>query len=1062
MPKYYLDKKRQTFIIEDYNKAPVFSNFLPAISGVWGIPLWAFYVNRAQGMVSFGIKDKDHAILEFLPANKAYQAVSFLGFRTFLKIEGKFYEPFKINSEYLRKERFLIRSFDLSIEEINSSLELRFFVNYFTLPNMNFPAFVRILTIENLSSEREIEIVDGLPQVLPFHTRDLFLKHLSRTLEAWMKTEIKKIKNKNIAFFKLPVDPKDISFTSYIKGANFALSFYVKNNKIKQPQLIIDPHSLFSYDTSFSYPLNFLKGKLNLKAFLYGRTPSFFAFFKEILNKEESITLYTILGGFSDNTIEENLAKIFDERFIQKKKKENQEIIESIKNSAFSISGLPVFDEYIKCSYLDNILRGGYPYRIKDKVYYVFSRKHGDLERDYNKFKFLPSYFSEGEANYRDINQNRRMDLFFNPFIYAKNIVYFMNLLRMDGYNPLLVRGEKLYFDKIKARKILKENNLPLKKEIVEFMEKGFYLGEIFHLLERRKINLGNRENFAYSLLKEANFEPQAEFGEGFWIDHWRYNLDLIESFLYFFPDKKRELFLDTKFMFWDDEVKVKKRCQRYAIKEGKLYQLDSLEKVKEKKELIEKRERFKNFLRTNYGKGVIYRTNLLEKLLSLILNKISSLDFSGIGIEMEADKPGWCDSLNGLPALLGSSLCETLELKRAIDILKKAIFSLKRMGIEKVEVCRELFTFFTEIRKILFQYFSLKKNRELWWWQNSNRQKEIFREKVFWGIKGEKKEILFSELEEFLVYAEKKLDYGIRKARTKERLYYTYFIYQVKEKDLVIDGEEVKIKKFKHVRLPLFLEAIVSGLRVNKEKDLAKKVKKSSLYDKRLKMFRLNASLEKTPLEIGRIKVFPRGWLENESIWLHMEYKYLLELLKDGLYKEFFKNFFNCFVCFLNPLLYGRNMLENSSFLVSSASCDSSLWGRGFIARLTGATTEVLNIWILMCLGERPFYVDERNNLYIKFSPILCKELFTTKEVFLAEEGIRLSPSVFAFKLFSSVWVIYHNPERKNTYDLKIEKIEIFRKDGRRVILEEDFIPPPLSYEVRQGKIKRIDIFFL
>jgi len=226
--------------------------------------------------------------------------------------------------------------------------------------------------------------------------------------------------------------------------------------------------------------------------------------------------------------------------------------------------------------------------------------------------------------------------------------------------------------------------------------------------------------------------------------------------------------------------------------------------------------------------------------------------------------------------------------------------------------------------------------------------------------------------------------------------------------------------------------------------------------------MFRLNASLEKTPLEIGRIKVFPRGWLENESIWLHMEYKYLLELLKDGLYKEFFKNFFNCFVCFLNPLLYGRNMLENSSFLVSSASYDSSLWGRGFIARLTGATTEVLNIWILMCLGERPFYVDERNNLYIKFSPILCKELFTTKEVFLAEEGIRLSPSVFAFKLFSSVWVIYHNPERKNTYDLKIEKIEIFRKDGRRVILEEDFIPPPLSYEVRQGKIKRIDIFFL
>ena len=34
-------------------------------------------------------------------------------------------------------------------------------------------------------------------------------------------------------------------------------------------------------------------------------------------------------------------------------------------------------------------------------------------------------------------------------------------------------------------------------------------------------------------------------------------------------------------------------------------------------------------------------------------------------GIEMEADKPNWYDSLNGLPGLLGSSVSETLELKR-------------------------------------------------------------------------------------------------------------------------------------------------------------------------------------------------------------------------------------------------------------------------------------------------------------------------------------------------------------------------------------------------------------
>ncbi len=34
---------------------------------------------------------------------------------------------------------------------------------------------------------------------------------------------------------------------------------------------------------------------------------------------------------------------------------------------------------------------------------------------------------------------------------------------------------------------------------------------------------------------------------------------------------------------------------------------------------------------------------------------------------------------------------------------------------------------------------------------------------------------------------------------------------------------------------------------------------------------------------EIGRCRVFPRGWLENESIWTHMEYKFFLELIGKG-----------------------------------------------------------------------------------------------------------------------------------------------------------------------------------
>ena len=58
--------------------------------------------------------------------------------------------------------------------------------------------------------------------------------------------------------------------------------------------------------------------------------------------------------------------------------------------------------------------------------------------------------------------------------------------------------------------------------------------------------------------------------------------------------------------------------------------------------------------------------------------------------------------------------------------------------------------------------------------------------------------------------------------------------------------------------------------------------------------MYKVNADLSKETVDIGRTRIFPRGWLENESIWLHMEYKFMLELLRCGLYKEFYDNFEN------------------------------------------------------------------------------------------------------------------------------------------------------------------------
>lgn len=106
-----------------------------------------------------------------------------------------------------------------------------------------------------------------------------------------------------------------------------------------------------------------------------------------------------------------------------------------------------MFDAYIKQSYLDNFLRGGYPLVFEGKegpmVYHVYSRIHGDMEREYNDFYVEPAYYSHGTGNFRDVNQNRRNDVYFEKAAGLHNIKQFTELLQMDGQNPLSIKGSR-------------------------------------------------------------------------------------------------------------------------------------------------------------------------------------------------------------------------------------------------------------------------------------------------------------------------------------------------------------------------------------------------------------------------------------------------------------------------------------------------------------------------------------------------------------------------------------------------------------------------------------------
>jgi hypothetical protein len=1060
-PKYYLSDNGE-FVIENYNYSKPFSNFFPGIAGKYGIPMWTFYVNRGQAISSFGVKDKDHAILEFLPANKAWQLVSSQGFRTFIKVfsgnKTAFYEPFHngfSNLGYNLTNKMLISPSGLALEETNISLGLKVKVEYFNIPSDNYAGLTRIVKIENTGNkDKTIELVDGLPQIVPFGTNNFFLKKMSRTIEGWMGVE--NLKN-NAPFYRLKVDPADRPEVTHINEGNFYLGFYFEGGNAKLSRPIVDPGLLFGEVTDFALPANFVRSKKfapPINTDVNSKTPCAFSFITFKLNRKSEKTVYSVIGYMRDiQTLNKSIPKIASLSYLKEKEKENKRVIESLTQEAFTSSGSRAFDLYAQQTYLDNLMRGGYPLTFKSgKTFYIYSRKHGDPERDYNKFQISPTYFSQGNGNYRDLNQNRRNDIWFNPEIKEENVVSLFNLIQLDGFNPLVVKGASF---SLKDRQNFKDElsmicRGPDVEKIIAFLGKSFSPGELILFIEDNKIKLSSSYEELLELVISSSLKNnEAEHGEGFWTDHWHYNLDLLSRYLKIYPEKLKEIvFTERVFTFFDNSEIVKPRNEKYVLYNGKPRQLHSVTCDNLKKEMLHKRHELPHLVRAHAGSGQIYQTTLINKLLCLLANKFASLDPSGVGIEMESDKPNWFDALNGLPALFGSSLCETFELKRLCLFIKS---SIQASGIDQLNVTEEIYSLLSKLGRLTSDSLNNAID-DYAWWDACHSSKENYRELTKMGVIGNEPQVSSRELIGFIDTFLKKIELGILKARDeKNKVYCGYFINEVVEYNIIGD-HFIKPVKFRQTRLPLFLEAQVHALRLTENEQEARLIhestKKSGLFDKKLKMYKVTSSLGSMPEDIGRARVFTPGWLENESIWLHMEYKYLLELLKAGLNEEFYSDFKNALIPFQKPERYGRSILENSSFLVSSVFPDKSLHGNGFVARLSGSTAEFLEIWLIMNAGANPFFIDN-NRLSLKFGPRLAGWLFDKK-------------GDYSFNFLGKIRVVYHNPKRKDTFGknaAQIVKIILWDKDNP-VEFNSSVIPAPYSDSVRSRQIGKIDIY--
>jgi hypothetical protein len=369
-----------------------------------------------------------------------------------------------------------------------------------------------------------------------------------------------------------------------------------------------------------------------------------------------------------------------------------------------------------------------------------------------------------------------------------------------------------------------------------------FYPGELLEYILRKGIALKvSHQEFLNRVLKVCHKQVLVDHGEGFWTDHWTYNLDLIESYLSIYPEELKSLLLEKRvFSFYHNSHYVLPRKNRYLMTYKGIRQYHSV--IQEGSGANRQRDKVR-------GKdGRTYYTTLAGKILCIVANKAATFDPSGIGIEMEADKPNWYDALNGLPGLLGSSISETLELKRLCVFLLGSFEPLGLQDKEKVTVFEELEKFILDLKNCLEQ-----EKDPLSYWNESNNVKEHYRQCIRGGQAGPNKELTVDVIKAFLKFIILKVDRAVS-GLDKNKLQPTYFYHRVSE----INGSPVRADggtinksssqeinpaflKFKRHDLPLFLEGFVHALRVERDivqaRKLYKAIRKSPLFDKKLKM---------------------------------------------------------------------------------------------------------------------------------------------------------------------------------------------------------------------------------
>jgi hypothetical protein len=754
------------FKIENYHHMNPF--FMTIVSDT---DHWMFI--SSTGGLTCGRKNAESALFPYYTDDKIHDSIETTGSNTTLIVlddEKSFlWKPFSLHHHNVYKiTRNLYKNTignKIIFEEINHDLGVSF---SYTWKNSSTFGFIKESNLVNLKGKDvSVKVLDGIRNILPYGVNTNLQSSLSTLLDGYKRCEL--VEEVGLGLFTLSsiltdkAEPSESLKTTTVwsKGLNhphillseqqlhaFSLghdihtefdvkgrrgSYYVcetvvlKSHESKQWVIVSELNQSRNHveklikDIKENHALleeidaDVQKGDFNLKKLVFEADG-----FQSTANDKTSYrhfsnTLFNIMRGgvYADGyQIQRDDFKAFVKVW-------NKDIY--TKYSDF-MNQLPVELNYNELHQEVSVLKDSdFERLVLEYLPLTFSRRHGDPSRPWNRFSIEIAQEDGSkklnfEGNWRDIFQNWEALSVSYPEFIESIIAKFVNASTADGYNPYRITKHGLDWEVLNPE------------------------------------------------------EPWSNIG--YWGDHQIiYLLKLMELSNAYHPKKLKDLLQKELFVYANVPYRIKGFDSLVEDPRNSI-----IYDYKVEKHIHSKVDHLGSDGKLLTKNDQIYKVNLMEKLLVMLLAKLSNYVPEG-GIWMNTQRPEWNDANN---ALVGNGLSMvTLYYIHRFQAFMHTL--VDELSVESIDVSKEVATMFHDTAAVL-------KNTSLYLGQPISDEHrfemmkalgkigEVYRNSVYeHGFEGEKVSLSVTSLKEFIEQSLTHLKDSIHKNKREDNLYHSY-----------------------------------------------------------------------------------------------------------------------------------------------------------------------------------------------------------------------------------------------------------------------------------------------